>query len=69
MNEQTGNVLTDADYASLARRWIDRQLADDAGIRRVDSNTGHQLMARRDYGSYEGLAIPYYMFGQSYVRE
>ena len=69
MNEQTGTVLTDADYASLARRWIDKQLADDAGIRRVDSSTGRQLMARRDYGSYEGLAIPYYLFGQSYVRE
>jgi hypothetical protein len=69
VNEQTGNVLTDADYASLARRWIDKQLADDAGIRRVDSNTGRQLMARHDYGSYEGLAIPYYLFGQPYVRE
>ena len=35
-----------ADYANLARRWIDGQLADLARIRRVDSDTGRLL-----YGS------------------
>jgi hypothetical protein len=28
MNEDIGNTLTDTDYANLARRWIDRQLAN-----------------------------------------
>lgn len=69
MNEETGKALTDTDYANLARRWIDRQLADAAGIRRVDSNTGRFLMGRRDHASYEGLAIPYFFPGESRIRE
>ena len=56
--QETGNCLTDADYENLKRRWIDRALADSAGIRRVDSNTGRSLVGRRDHASYEGLAIP-----------
>ncbi len=69
VNEETGNALTDADYASLVRRWIDKPLADTARIRRVDSGTGRLLMGRRDYGAYEGLAIPYFLPGESRVRE
>ena len=69
MNEDIGNTLTDTDYASLARRWIDRQLAGEAKIRRVGSDTGRLFMGRRDHGSYEGLAIPYFLPGESHVRE
>lgn len=66
---ETGNALTDTDYANLARRWIDRQLAEEARIRRVDSNTGRLLMGRRDHASYEGLVIPYFLPGEARVRE
>jgi hypothetical protein len=69
MNEEIGNALTDTDYANLARRWIDRQLAEEARIRRVGSDTGRLFMGRRDHGSYEGLAIPYFLPGESRVRE
>ena len=69
VNEGTGNALTDADCASLERRWIDKQLAEAARIRRVDSNTGRSLMGRRDHAPYEGLAIPYFLPGESRVRE
>lgn len=62
-------ALTDTDYASLARRWIDRALADAAGIRRVDSDAGRLLVGRRDRSSYEGLAIPYFLPGESRARE
>src|ERR1039458_4061740 len=48
MNEGPGNALTDTDYPNLARRWIDRQLAEAARIRRVDSNAGRLLVGRRD---------------------
>src|ERR1035441_6020298 len=69
VNEGTGTALTDGDYADLARRWIDSELAAAAKIRRVDSNTGRSLVGRRDHASYEGLAIPYSLPGESHVRE
>jgi P4 family phage/plasmid primase-like protien len=62
-------ALGESDYANLARRWIDRNLADIAKIRRVDSETGRLIMGRRDHASYEGLAIPYVLPGESYIRE
>lgn len=69
MREEIGNPLTDADYANLARRWVDRDLAGLAGIRRVDTATGRLLVGRRDHGDYEGLAIPYFLPGESRPRE
>ena len=69
MNEEPASTLTDADCANLARRWIDRELAEAAKIRRVDSNSGRSLVGRRDHASYEGLAIPYFLPGESHVRE
>ena len=33
-----GSALTEADYRGLAVRWITSELADAAGLRRVDSN-------------------------------
>jgi len=67
--EGTGSALTDADYANLAKRWIDRGLAEAAGIRRVDSYNGAQFIGRRNNGSYAGLLIPYIPPGESRVRE
>src|ERR1035441_2127571 len=40
MPRRTGNVLTETDYENLNRRWIDRGLAEEADICRVDSPTG-----------------------------
>jgi P4 family phage/plasmid primase-like protien len=69
VNDETGVALSDADYANLVRRWIDKDLANAARIRRVDSDTGRLLVGRHDYASYEGLAIPYFFPGESRVRE
>ena len=69
MTDLPGDELEPADYRSLETRWIGRELADLAKIRRVDSATGRLLMGRRDHGSYEGLAIPYFLPGESHVRE
>ncbi|MBM3739851.1 MAG: DUF3854 domain-containing protein [Acidobacteria bacterium] len=69
MSDEPGTALTDADFANLARRWIDRDTAESARIRRVDSNTGRLLVGRRDHASYEGMALPYFFPGESRVRE
>jgi P4 family phage/plasmid primase-like protien len=66
---EIGAVPLDADFASLERRWITRELAIAAGIRRVDSYTGASFVGRRDNGSYAGLLIPYTLPGESRVRE
>ena len=52
-----GRDLTGADYQGLAARWISRELADDAGLRRVDSTVGGQMFARR-HGELSGIIIP-----------
>jgi len=69
MIDLPGDELQSTDYRSLESRWINRELADIAKIRRVDSDTGRQLVGRRDQGDYAGLAIPYFLPGESLVRE
>ena len=63
-----GSNLTGADYSALEARWIDRALADRAGLRRVDSLTGGEIIGRRG-GNYAGVVIPYFRPGDAHVRE
>lgn len=63
-----GGDLTPEDYAALEARWIPRGLADEAGIRRVDSITGRAMFSRKG-GDMSGLIIPNILPGESYVRE
>jgi predicted P-loop ATPase len=63
-----GSDLTEADYAILEARWVDRALADRAQLRRVDSLTGAQVIGRRA-GNYAGILIPYFHPGSDHVRE
>jgi len=57
-----GTDLTAADYAALEARWIDRDLADGAHLRRVDSMTGGEIIGRRG-GNHAGILIPYFLPG------
>ena len=63
-----GSDLTTADYAALEERWIDRELANRAGLRRADSMTGGEVVGRKG-GNYAGILIPYFHFGSDQVRE
>ena len=63
-----GSDLTSADYAALEARWIDRELADSSGLRRVDSLTGGDVVGRKS-GNYAGIVIPYFYPGSNQVRE
>jgi hypothetical protein len=74
MNASTGlpgGPLTELDYESLERRWIPRELADAAGIRRVDTQAGAALVGRkpRPSSSYAGQVIPYFLPGSAYPCE
>lgn len=63
-----GTDLTTADYSALESRWIDRALADRAGLRRVDSLTGGEMICRKN-GNYAGILIPYFHPSSDRVRE
>ena len=63
-----GTGLTPADLAALETRWIDRALAEQARLQRVDSVTGGELVGRRR-GDFGGIAIPYFMPGSTRVRD
>jgi hypothetical protein len=63
-----GSDLTDADYRGLVARWITRELADEAGLRRVDSLTGRQMFGRKT-GDLAGIIIPFIPPGENNVVE
>ncbi len=67
-SRRIGSDLTTADYSALEARWIDRALADRAGLRRVDSLTGGEVIGRKS-GNYAGIVIPYFRPGELRVRE
>lgn len=63
-----GSDLTSQDFADLEARWIDRGLAVQAGLRRVDSLTGGEIVGRKG-GNHAGIVIPYFHPGSEQVRE
>ena len=63
-----GSDLTPADYSALEARWIDRGMANRAGLRRVDSRTGGEIVGRKG-GDHAGIVIPYFHPGSDRVRE
>ena len=60
--------LMEQDYASLEARWISRELATRAQLRRVDSVTGEATVGRKG-GDCAGILIPYFQPGSDRVRE
>lgn len=54
-----GSVLTEADFETLQKSWISRELATQAMLRRVTSPEGAQLVGRNGSGSYAGIVFPY----------
>lgn len=53
---------------ALEARWIDRALADHAGLRRVDFLTGGEIIGRKS-GNYAGILIPYLRPGSRQLRD
>ena len=54
-----GQDLTDADFKMLESSYIPRALAEQQFLRRVSSQEGAALMARRDSSNYAGIVFPY----------
>lgn len=65
-----GESLTDADYQALAKRWITREDADGAHLRRVASSEGAEIVGRTGRaGDYAGILIPYLWPGEAAIRD
>ena len=57
--------LREFDYQKLDASWISREIVDDAGIFRVDSHEGAQLVGRPNKRDYAGIVFPYFWPGES----
>jgi uncharacterized protein (DUF927 family) len=64
-------LLTPSDIEALSKSWITGELAERAGIRRVDSLTGAELIGRTPKANvdYAGLVFPYFWPGDTHARE
>src|SRR5262249_31842539 len=63
-----GTPLEPRDYAALDARWIPRQLAEQAMLRRVSDTDGATIVGKNGSGNYAGLLIPYCLPGTSGAR-
>lgn len=66
MNKQP---LTDADFRLLSASFICPELAQSAGIFRVDSQNGAMIVGKNGNADYAGIVFPYFLPGNSSVRE
>src|SRR5688572_25752168 len=66
MNKQ---ALTDRDFNILSTSFINHELAMSAGIFRVDSHDGADIVGRNGNADYSGIVFPYYLPGNSHPRE
>ena len=61
-----GSELSEFEYRDLDTRWINRNWAQTAGLRKVDNFTGRDLVGGRK-GDYSGTSIPYYQPGSTEI--
>src|SRR5690349_983658 len=57
-----GSELSEAEFADLARRWIDRNSAVAAKLRSLNHFDGKELVGGTR-GDYTGMGIPYFYPG------
>ena len=60
-----GQGLTPADYESLEKSWISREIADQAMLRRVIGDEARQIVGRKGHMDCDGILIPYLWPGET----
>jgi hypothetical protein len=63
-----GVNLTSVDHPAPESRWIDPVLAERTGLRQFDALAGGEIIGRKS-DDYDGILIPYSLFGSDRVRE
>jgi len=69
MRTMTREALTTSDLDSLRKSFITPELAQEAGIFRVDLHEGSALVGRNGRGDYSGIVFPYLWPGENKPRE
>jgi putative DNA primase/helicase len=64
-----GHPLADADFAKLAACGISRELAEQALLRRVDSQEGAAIVGRNGAADCSGILFPYVWPAVKHVRD
>jgi uncharacterized protein DUF3854 len=64
-----GDPLTGRDFAWLEASWITPELAEAAGLRRVDSFTGREIIGHKGKANCAGILFPYTWPGSPQVRD
>lgn len=64
-----GAALTASDDDKLRARWISKEVAQHALLRRVGSTEGADIVGRPPKEDYSGILIPYVWPGDDHVRE
>ena len=59
-----GGPLTEQDYSALLTSWITREIADQAMLRRVDSQEGREVVGQKGKRDCAGILFPYYLPGE-----
>jgi hypothetical protein len=63
-----GTSLTEKDYAALDKCFISREVAEDAGLRRVTDQEARELLGMNGRsGSFAGILFPYRLLGTSHT--
>lgn len=69
MTSTFGRSLTDSDYRKLEEEsWISREIVDAAGICRVNSQEGAEIVGRNNNNDYSGMVFPYREPGTEITR-
>lgn len=69
IKQQSENRLTEQDYKMLERSWISKAIVHAAGLRRVTSLEGGQIVGRNGSSDYAGLIFPYIWPGETIARD
>lgn len=67
--DQNGHELTSEDLNQLRKSYISQDLAEEAGLFRVDSETGKEIVGAKDNKDYRGIVFPYFWPGNDSPRE
>lgn len=63
-HNKTNNQLTDFDLDKLSKSWITEEIAQKAGLFRVNDQMAREILGIKATGDYAGIIFPYFIRGK-----